>query len=354
MKSQIAPNQTAVLRILDAAANRGREGLRVLEDWVRFALDDAHLTECLKQIRHDLAAALSPIPWETRLAARATEADVGTAIHTASENRREDISGVLTANFLRLQESLRSLEEYGKLLDPAIGQAIGQLRYRTYTLQHAIDATRVGCQRLAASQLYVLLDGRESIDAFEQLARQLIEAGVDILQLRDKRLADRELIDRARRLRKLTQGTATLVIINDRPDIAALVRADGVHVGQEELSVKDARKIVGPEMLIGVSTHSIEQARRAVLDGANYIGVGPIFVSGTKQFEHFPGIELLQEVAAEIRLPAFAIGGINKENIGQVVAAGFTRVAVSGAVIEAKDPCLEAKELQSSLSTENK
>jgi thiamine-phosphate pyrophosphorylase len=341
-----------VLRILDASANRGREGLRVLEDWVRFAMDDAHLTQCLKQLRHDLAAALSPIPWGRRLAARETQADVGTDIHTSLEASREDVSEILTANFLRLQESLRSMEEYGKLLDPAVGRAIGQLRYRAYTLQRAVDATRVGCERLAAAQLYVLLDGRESIEEFEQLARLLIEAGVDVLQFRDKRLTDRELIDRARRLRKLTHGTSTLLIINDRPDLAALVRADGVHVGQEELSVKDARTIVGPDMLVGVSTHSIEQARQAVLDGANYIGVGPTFPSGTKQFGHFPGVELLRAVAAEIRLPAFAIGGITRENIGRVLAAGITRFAVSGAAIEADDPSQAARELRALLSTE--
>ena len=341
----------ALLRILDAAANRTREGLRVLEDWARFALDDAHLTTCLKQLRHDLAAALAAVPWEQRLAARDTEADVGTAIHTSAEFARDSAAEVLTANFLRVQEGLRSLEEFGKVFDPVIGQAIGQLRYRTYTLHRAIVATQVGCERLAASRIYVLLDGRESIEEFEQLARQLIEAGVDVLQLRDKRLTDRELIDRARRLRKLTIGTSTLFVMNDRPDMAALVRADGVHVGQEELSVKDARTIVGPEMLIGVSTHSIEQARQAVLDGANYIGAGPTFPGGTKQFGRFPGVELLRAVAAEIRLPAFAIGGITKENVGQVLEAGFTRVAVSGALIDADEPIRAASELRAELST---
>jgi thiamine-phosphate pyrophosphorylase len=343
---------TAMLRILDAAANRGREGLRAVEDWVRFGLDDAHLTACLKQIRHDLAVALAPIPLSKRLAARDTEADVGTGIHTASESCRQNVAEVLTANFLRLQESLRTLEEFGKLFDPAVGQAVGQIRYRTYTMQRAVDATRAGLERLATARLYVLLDGRSSIEEFELLAQRLIEAGVDVLQLRDKRLSDRELIDRARRLRRMTQGTAALFIVNDRPDVAALVRADGVHVGQEELSVKDARTIVGPEALIGVSTHSIEQARQAVLDGANYIGAGPTFPSGTKQFEHFPGLDLLRAVAAEIRLPAFAIGGINQENIGRVLAAGFTRVAVSGAALEARDPAEAVEQLKVQLSTE--
>ncbi len=308
MNSQHVSDPIALLRILDAAANRAREGLRVIEDWVRFALDDAHLTGHLKQIRHDLATALACIPWEQRLAARETQADVGTGITTPSEYSREKLSDVLTANFLRLQESLRSLEEFGKILNPTVGCMIEQLRYRTYTVQRVLDSTRIGLERLATARLYVLLDGQSSFEQFERMAQRLIEAGVDVLQLRDKRLADRELIDRARRLRRLTRDTSTLLVINDRPDLAALTQADGFHVGQEELSVKDARSIVGLDMLIGVSTHSIEQARQAVLDGANYIGVGPTFPSGTKQFDHFPGVELLRAVAAEIRLPMAPVG----------------------------------------------
>ena len=349
MHSQPVSDQMALLRILDAAANRAREGLRVVEDWVRFALDDAHLTECLKQIRHDLAGALAGIPWEQRLAARETQADVGTVITTPSEHNRERLQDVLTANFLRLEEGLRSLEEFGKIIDPAVGAALEQLRYRTYTIQRAIDSTRVGLERLATARLYVLLDGHSSVEEFERMAQGLIDVGVDVLQFRDKRLADRELLDRARRLRRLTRGTATLLVINDRPDLAVLVQADGVHVGQEELTVKDARSIVGADRLIGVSTHSIEQARQAVLDGANYLGVGPTFPSGTKQFARFPGLELLRAVATEIRLPAFAIGGITRENLGQVRATGLTRVAVGGAITGAEDPLQATREMLAEL-----
>ena len=352
MSSRHISDQMALLRIVDAAANRAREGLRVIEDWVRFALDDTHLTGCLKQIRHDLAAALASISWQQRLAARETQADVGTAITTPSEHDREQLSDVLTANFLRLQEGLRSLEEFGKIIDPAVGKAIEQLRYRTYTVQRAIDSTRIGLDRLAAARLYVLLDGRSSVGEFERMAQGLIRGGVDVLQLRDKRLADRELIDRARHLRRLTRETSTLLVINDRPDLAVLAQADGVHVGQGELSVKDARSIVGPDRLIGVSTHSIEQAQQAVLDGANYLGVGPTFPSGTKQFDRFPGPELLRAVAAEIRLPAFAIGGITKGNVGQVLSAGITRIAVSGAITGAEDPVQAIREIIAELSTE--
>jgi thiamine-phosphate pyrophosphorylase len=116
-------------------------------------------------------------------------------------------------------------------------------------------------------------------------------------------------------------------------------------LGQEDLSVKDARAIVGADALIGVSTHTIEQARQAVLDGANYIGAGPTFPSGTKQFEKFPGLELLRAIAAEIRLPAFAIGGITPANLPQVLSTRITRAAVSGAITSAPDPAAVVREL---------
>jgi thiamine-phosphate pyrophosphorylase len=357
-KNSPASQSTATLRILDAAANRAREGLRVVEDYLRFVLDDRHLTNLCKQLRHDLTDALNRIPIEHRLASRETQADVGAVLTTSGEHRRADATDVLRANFARLQESLRSLEEFGKLLDESLAAEFKQMRYRTYTLQRAADITQHSIRRLADARLYVLIDGRSSIEEFERLARSLIDAGADVIQLRDKQLDDRALLDRARRLRDWTQNVGqvdnlsynrTLFIMNDRPDLAVLARADGVHVGQEELSVKDVRAIVGPEMLIGVSTHTIEQARQAALDGASYLGVGPTFPSGTKSFEQYPGLELLQQVAAEIRLPAFAIGGIDRRNVDKVLATGLTRIAVGGAVIAADDPAEAVRELQNFL-----
>ncbi len=179
MNSQHVSDQMPLLRILDAAANRAREALRVIEDWARFALDDACLTEYLKQIRHDLAAAVACLPWEQRLAARETQADVGTEITTLSEHSRENILDVLTANFLRLQESLRSIEEFSKIINPTVGVAIEQMRYRTYTVQRAIDSTRVGLERLATARLYILLDGRSTVEEFERMAGGLIGAGAE-------------------------------------------------------------------------------------------------------------------------------------------------------------------------------
>jgi len=338
-----------VLRVLDAAANRAMEGLRVVEDYVRFVLDDRHLTGQLKRLRHELAAALARVPLASRLAARETQADVGTPLSVSSERQRDDLGGLLIANVTRLQEALRSLEEFGKILDPELAGQVKQLRYQTYTLQRAIEITRTSLQRLQHARLYVLIDGGASPEAFASRARALVEAGVHVIQLRDKQLDDRPLLARARLLREWTSGSSTLFVMNDRPDLAVLAGADGVHVGQDELTVQDARRIVGPEALVGVSVHSIQQARQAVLDGADYLGVGPTFPSGTKEFDRFPGVELLRAVAAEICLPAFAIGGITRENLPEVLAAGFRRIAVSVAVTAAPDPAAAARALLAAL-----
>jgi len=340
----IAPQeQVRVLRILDAAANRCQEGLRVVEDYVRFVLDDRHLTAQLKELRHALTEVLARLPLHERLTARETLADVGVHLSTPSEQIRTSAAHVLSANFSRLREAMRSLEEFGKVLDPALSAQVEQLRYRAYTLHRAVDITAASLQRLADARLYVLVDGRESVADLVAMAQALVDAGVHVIQLRDKHLDDRRLLERARALRAVTGAGPTLFIVNDRPDLAALSGADGVHVGQGELTVKDARTIVGPSALVGVSTHSIEQARQAVFDGASYIGVGPTFPSGTKHFDRFPGLALLREVAAEIRLPAFAIGGIGRDNLAQVLATGVRRVAVSHSVATASDPAAAAR-----------
>ena len=333
------------LRILDANANRATEGLRVVEEYIRFHLDDQHLSSLCKHLRHDLTATLGDIPASDRLTARETLADVGTNVAAHSEYDRGDLADVVRASFSRIEQSMRCLEEYAKVLSAEFAVGIESLRYRVYTLERAIDTTARSRARLADVRLYVLIDGRKSAEELVSLGGRLVESGVHAIQLRDKTLDDRELANRARVLRELTRDTETLFIVNDRPDVAVLTDADGVHVGQEDLSVKDARKMIDTERLVGVSTHSLEQAREAVLDGADYIGCGPTFSSSTKDFDRFAGMELLHAVAQEISLPAFAIGGINRQNVHEVTDAGFTRIAVSGAVVNAEDPAEEVAAL---------
>jgi thiamine-phosphate pyrophosphorylase len=333
----------AALRAIDANFNRAVEGIRVVEDQARFALNDAQLSRECKHLRHGLTAAMAQLdPAGQRVVFRDTLADVGTTISVPAEGERATVPDLVAANFQRVSQALRVIEEGAKLIGQG-GEAFESLRYRSYTLAKAFHLRLQGQAVWAGRQLYVLIDGRAQEADFVTLVEQLIAAGVHVIQLRDKQRDDRTLLARGRLLRQLIDEQTTgdrkpLFIMNDRPDLALLTRADGVHVGQEELPVGEVRKVVGATMQIGVSTHTIEQARLAVLEGANYLGCGPTFPSGTKQFESFPGIPFLQQVAAEISLPCFAIGGITTENLSQVQAAGFSRVAVSGAVQDSQDP----------------
>lgn len=339
-------SNVSTVRIIDAALNRATEGLRVVEDYVRFVLDDRFLTGEVKALRHDLAeAGAAAVSGADRHAARDTVGDVGTRISTAAEGRRGDAWDVCAASFKRSEQALRSLEEFGKLVDGKFAARCEAIRYRLYTLEKAVDIGRTSSEQLADVRLCVLLDGRGSAAEFEQLVRELVAAGVGMIQLRDKKLDDRELVERARQLCDATRGTRSLAVVNDRADMAAIVGADGVHLGQEDLSVKDARAVVGTRTLIGVSTHNIGQARTAVLDGANYLGAGPTFPSQTKAFDDFAGLDYLREAAAEIRLPTFAIGGITADNLPGVQAAGVTRVAVGAAVTDAAKPGVAAHKL---------
>lgn len=348
----VAPQSSETLgiyRAIDAEANRCVEGMRVLEDYARFVLDDAHLTELIKTWRHDFAQATGRFPMQLRLAARNTPGDVGTRITTAGERHRADLGAVLAANFSRVAESLRALEEWSKVVVPEVSPVLEALRYRGYTLHRTLAGTRSARQRLAGAVLYVLIGAGTDEASLRRLVRRVLAGGADIVQLREKGLDDRTLLQRARAVRQETSSGTALFIMNDRPDLAVLAGADGVHVGQDELSVADARRIVGAERLVGVSTHSLEQARQAVADGADYIGVGPTFPSDTKSFASFPGPSLLREVGAEVRLPAFAIGGIHSGNLHQVLASGIQRIAVSGAVSRADDPQAATADLKAAL-----
>lgn len=333
-------------RILDASLNRAREALRVIEDYCRFALDDAFLTGECKRLRHGLAEAFNVLPAATLLAARDTPGDVGTTITTAAEGERTSLAGVVLANCKRLQEALRSLEEYGKLQGPELGAAVEEFRYRAYTVERALLLGTTARQRLADARLYLLVTGSLCTAAVDWTVQEALAGGVQAVQLREKSLADRDLLERARLVRRLTRAAGTLFIVNDRPDIARLAEADGVHLGQEDMPVKEARRVLGPDALTGVSTHDLDQVRAAVRDGASYIGVGPTFPSETKSFTEFPGLEFARRAAAETSLPAFVIGGVHQGNIEQVAAAGLKRVAVSQAVCRADDPRAAAAALR--------
>lgn len=362
----------AAWRIIDANLNRSREGFRVLEDYARFVRNDGNLSGRLKNLRHELVAAENFLPQrfaeELRsgelgtsplLVSRDTAHDVGTQLSTVAENVRNDMSDVVIANSRRVQESLRSLEEFGKLVSPQFAATVKQIRYRSYTLQQQLAMSAAGAssslrdtriQKLHNAVLYVLITESACQLPWEKVVEASLRGGVDVLQLREKHLNDRELMRRSRWIADACREANRLFIVNDRPDIAVAANADGVHVGQDEFAVADVRAVIRSDQIVGVSTHSLQQALEAQTDGADYIGVGPTFPSTTKSFEEYPGLELVRQVFGNVQLPAFAIGGIDGNNLSEVVQAGGSRVAVTACVSASADPASVPGELRATIT----
>jgi thiamine-phosphate pyrophosphorylase len=343
----------SVLRILDANANRAREALRVMEDAARFLLDDADLTAALKDLRHDLAAALARIPGGVEIS-RDTPGDVGVAIKAPSELTRGSVAEVALAAGKRLSEALRVLEEFGKTLPAAGAEGSGSfaaviesLRYRGYEVERRLNQALAAGRPGRQWRLCVLVSAELCPQGdWLGVAGAALAGGADALQLREKALDAGELLARARQLVSLCRRHGASLIVNDRPDVALLAGADGVHLGQTDLPCRAARQLVGRQLLLGVSTSTLAQARQAAADGADYCGVGPMFPTTTKHKDVIVGPAYLRAFVANFpALPHLAIGGIHAGNLGALVAAGARGVAVSSAVCAAPDPQAAAAEL---------
>ena len=360
--------QDQALRIIDANLNRAREGLRVVEEYARFCLDDAALTQSAKSMRHDLGeaagsfeaclrttgeavartrddgsdvAALSSgcSPTDNPIVAhRDTVGDVGTTIEAHGEYHRQDAHEVAAAAAKRLTEALRAIEEYGKIFDATFAERIERIRYRAYTLEQRLLLTARSQARFATVGLYVIITEALCRSDWFKTAEAALLGGADCLQLREKSLSDRKLLDRARRLTELCIEHEKLAIINDRPDIAAACGAHGVHLGQDDLDVVAARKLLPSSYIVGISTHSVDQIERAAETVPDYIAVGPMFASSTKPQNRIAGTETLAAARRHTSIPLVAIGGIDETNCDQVLTAAPCCVCVCQSVTGDTDP----------------
>jgi len=259
------------------------------------------------------------------------------------------VPDVVTAAGKRLGEALRAIEEFAKTIDGQSAAAVEAIRYRFYDIEQAVARALRPANRFESVRLYVLITESACKRPWLEVAEAAIAGGADCLQLREKEPESGELLNRAKQFVELCRRHDVISIINDRPDIAILSGADGVHVGQGDLSATEARKIVGREKIVGVSTHSIEQAKQAVLDGADYIGVGPIFRSPTKPRDIQPGLPFAKQVAEQIKIPVVAIAGIDERNVDEVMAAGIKRIAVTASVTGSDDVRAAATRLKTKL-----
>ncbi|MBM2824832.1 MAG: Thiamine-phosphate synthase [Dehalococcoidales bacterium] len=342
----------ATLRIIDANLDRTAEGLRLIEDIARFVLNDAVLTQQLKTMRHQLVEGDWPFQQQL-LQSRNSARDVGADVKAPVEKERE-LPLVVVANARRVQESLRVLEEVAKIpgnitqLDSA---KFKQARFSLYTLEQRLLARLLGQEKLKhISGLYVIIDtpalkGRHHVE----MANQAINGGAITIQLRDKLLSRRELLPIAQELQNLCTERGVLFIVNDYLDVALAVDADGLHVGQDDLPVKTSRQLLPMGKILGVSAITVEEAIAAQSDGADYIAVGPIYPTPSKETTVVVGLERLRQVRQAITLPLVAIGGITQHNAAAVISAGADAVAVISAVLGAGSPEAASRQIVDSL-----
>jgi thiamine-phosphate pyrophosphorylase len=194
----------------------------------------------------------------------------------------------------------------------------------------------VGSTVLFSSRFYAIVDFSAPFTPLES-ARLLLDSGARILQLRLKNVPAREFADAAHSIAELCRRSGATFIVNDRADLAMLSGADGVHLGQEDLPLEAGRRLMGPDRLIGISTHSVAQAREAEANGADYIGFGPIFAGGTKQTQTGQGVDALRRVRAAVRIPIVAIGGITEATAREVIEAGADAAAIISDVLNSPD-----------------
>lgn len=341
----------AVLRLLDANFNRAREALRVMEDFARFILNRADLSKKAKELRHALSQSVANTFDNTDLCwSRDTAGDVGTTITTPTEQQRSALSAVVVAAAKRLSEALRCLEEYGKLAWPAWSAQIEQIRYQSYQLEKLLTDQLALANRFAAVKIYVLVTAALCRRPILELCKEILDAGVDCIQLREKELTDHALLKQAAVLAQLCHDRRALFLVNDRPDLAVLSGADGVHLGQDDLSLADARRILRPGMIAGKSTHSDTELAAALVQTPDYVAIGAVFPSPTKPGVPAIGLDKVRAIVARVACPVIAIGGITPDNAAQVLAAGASGIAVCQAVIAAEHPGRVVEQLRRAIA----
>lgn len=285
-------------QIIDANLNRAAEGLRVIEDFVRFVLSDADLSKQLAHVRHQIGASESH-PTENLLS-RHTQTDA-----RAQDPPRPRCSDIdrLKANFKRAEEALRVLEEY------TTEGPYNQLRYALYDLEKDV---------LLRAMKPLIKPGIYLISHDPDILKKGVEWGVSLIQLRDKDADKSQILAKAEAVKSFLGPDAPPFIINDYLDIAQLVDADGLHTGQDDLPINRIRDLLGDHKLIGRTTHSLDQGKAAQAEGADYISVGPIWDTPSKPGRPGIGFDYLQAAQTEITVPYVAIGGISKATIQDI------------------------------------
>jgi thiamine-phosphate pyrophosphorylase len=334
-------SQSSLYRIIDVNSNRASEGLRVVEDICRLSLESAPLTRKFKTLRHEITSIFQKIensgikPWR----ARDSEHDIGADRTSQTSGKKVSLEDLIRANCRRGEEALRAMEESFQALSlPVAAAQCATSRFTLYTLE-AQALSLCPRSRWKDVHFYVITDSAIAAPrSVLEVVKKTIAGGAQAIQFRDPNMPWKEKIKLGRELRKITRDAGIPLIINDRPDLALLLEADGLHLGQNDFPVEEARKLTGQDIIIGKSTHNLKQALQALKEPIDYLSVGPIYQTTSKPDAWNPvGLSLLSKVRVKSKIPITAIGGITIANLENVVKSGTDTIAVISAVMAADD-----------------
>ncbi len=338
-----------IYQIIDANLDRAREGLRVIEDWARFGLGKEKYVERIKNFRQILGKNHLEVYKQSRNYIE----DKCKGLTHQEQIKRKTPEQIISSNSGRVQEALRVIEEFSRLHNDELSKIASEIRYEIYTIE--IDLLSLSkrdktAKILKENDLYLITDQKENL---LEIVEEILIAGVRIIQHRFKMGTDKDHLEEAIRIKNLCKKYNSLFIVNDRLDIALASNADGIHLGQDDLDLKTARKLLGYSKIIGISANNEIDISNALNDGCDYIGIGPVFETETKKNKKPIGIEKIKSLTKDLNIPWFAIGGINTQNISSLKSNGFKKVALVSQLMNSEDPKEDAIIILKALSHEN-
>lgn len=336
-----------IFMVIDANFNRAREGLRVIEDSLRFVYKNEMFLKEIKEIRHKFSKEfLKFFPSEKIKISRDIKEDIGKEIDYPE---KINFKKLIETNFLRVEEAIRVLEEYSKIINLSAFKFFHDIRFKIYEIEKKL-MTLISRKRIKVPLLYVILNLREEKEEFLNFAENVIKGKPDIIQLRYKGENSKFFLNIAKELKKMVNDEI-IYLINDRIDISVLCESDGVHLGKKDIDVDDARRII-PEKIIGVSTENLNDIKILKDKDIDYIAIGSIFKSPTKPEKKPIGTEIIKKAKEYLSIPLIGIGGININNAVDVIRNGADGIAVISAVENSQNPQKVIKKLKEVIKEE--
>ena len=338
-----------IAQIIDANLDRAREGIRVMEDWARFGLGRKDLVKSFKNFRQTLGKYHLKVYKDSRNFIN----DKCAGLTHPEQFKRNNASSIISSNAARVQEALRVIEEFSRDHNLNLCKISSEIRYEIYNLEIILleaESNHSLQKILNENDLYFIT--LDTSNLFEKI-KNILDGGVKIIQLRFKKGNDSSNIKFAIRIRELCNTYGAILLINDRVDIALACNADGVHLGQDDMDIKSARSILGFSKIIGISASNACDIKKAIQDGCDYLGIGPVFATQIKMEKVPLGIENLKSLTKDLPIPWFAIGGVKEENISLLKENNICKVAIITDLINSKKPKEKAIMIINSLTDEN-